>query len=206
MLYQVKRISDKSQIEQCEKFCINQYQWNSIQSPKAYGWMGYLEGQGLFVKMVCEETDPKRECTQPRDMVCEDSAMEAFIAFTEEGEILNRNSLYINYEINANSAMYGSYGKNRYEREFISEELYALSAPKAVMKEDHWYIEVLFPEILLNKVSDFEAVKSGKTFYCNFYKIAQHAPILHFGSYSPITTPHPDFHVQTDFAEAVIVK
>ena len=205
MLYQVKRISDKSQIEQCEKFFINQYMWDSIQEPKAYGWMGYLEGQGLFVKMVCEEIDPKREFTKPRDPVCEDSAMEAFVAFTTDGETINRNSIYANYEVNANGVMYAGVGRNRNEREFISEELYALSGPTAVIKENEWYMEVLFPEVLLNQMCDFEAVKDGKTFYCNFYKIAECEPILHFGSYSPMTSVKPDFHVQTDFAEAVIV-
>ena len=205
MLYQVKRISDKSQIEQCEKFCINKYYWGSIQEPTVYGYMGYLEGQGLFVKMVCEESNPRRVFTQPRDMVCKDSAMEAFLAFPKEGEILNRNTIYTNFEINANGAMYASYGKNRYELEFISEEMYALAAPTAVMEEDKWHIEVLFPESLLEKLCDVEAIKNGKTFYCNFYKVGEDASIYHFGSYSPMTSEHPDFHVQTDFTEAVIV-
>lgn len=53
--YHVKKIERKEQIEHCEKFFINQYMWNSKQSPLVYGWMGYVEGEGLFVKMVCEE-------------------------------------------------------------------------------------------------------------------------------------------------------
>ena len=69
MKYFVKQIHDKSQIEQCEPFAIHQYMWNSTREPKAYGWMGYLEGQGLFVKMVCEETNPKRVYQNPQDPV-----------------------------------------------------------------------------------------------------------------------------------------
>ena len=48
--YHVKKIERKEQIEHCEKFFINQYMWNSKQSPLVYGWMGYVEGEGLFVK------------------------------------------------------------------------------------------------------------------------------------------------------------
>ena len=37
--YHVKKIERKEQIEHCEKFFINQYMWNSKQSPLVYGWM-----------------------------------------------------------------------------------------------------------------------------------------------------------------------
>lgn len=206
MLYKVKTICDKSQIERCEKFFINQYMWDSIQEPKVYGWMGYLEGQGLFAKMVCEESNPKREFTQPKDPVCEDSAMEVFVGFAEEGKPVNNNSIYLNYEVNANGAMYAGTGHNRNNRQFISDEIYALSSPTAVINNDNWYMEVLIPEVLLKDMCDFEKIKVGETFYCNFYKIAECEPILHFGSYSPMTSEKPDFHVQTDFAQAIIVK
>ena len=206
MSYQVKTIQDKSQIEQCEKFVINKYYWNSIQEPTAYGFLGYLEGQGFFMRMYCEETNPRAVYTQPGDPVSQDSTMEAFIGFTEEGEVLNNNIMYVNFEINSNSAMLAGYGRNRYERDAISEELYALAAPTAVIEKEHWYSEVLIPECLLQQICDFESIKNGKTFYCNFFKVGEDKSIRHFGSFSPLSSNHPDFHVQIDFAEAVIVK
>ena len=113
MEYIVKKINQKSEIEQCEKFSINQYMWNSTQSPKMYGWMSYLDNKGLYVKMVCEEKDPKRVFKQHRDRVCEDSAAEVFLAFTEENEALTNDCMYINFELNANGALYAKYGKGR---------------------------------------------------------------------------------------------
>lgn len=205
MKYQIHKIENKTQIEGCEPFSIRQYMWNSKIEPKTYGWMGYIVDEGLFVKMICEEAQPKREHTNHREMVCEDSAMEIFLAFTEEEEILTNDSMYLNFEINANGAMYAKYGKGRKNRTFLTDEQYEMTGCKAVMEENRWMVEVLFPETFLKKVCDFEKIKEGKEFYCNFYKIAECEPILHFGSYSPIENETPNFHLPVFFAKAEII-
>lgn len=204
MGYHVHKINNRDQIESCELFHINQYMWNSKIEPKTYGWVGYLENEGLYVKMVCDEVDPKRECQNHKEMVCKDSAMEIFFAFTEIDEILTNGSMYLNFEINANGAMYAKYGKGRKNRQFISEEEYEMTECKATVEGKRWFLEVLFPEKFLNRVCDFERFKQGNIFYCNFYKIAEYDPILHFGSYSPIENETPNFHLPVFFAEAVI--
>lgn len=204
MKYLVKRISEKNQIETCEKFSIDHYMWNSTREPKVYGFMGYLEGEGLFVKMVCEETNPKRLYQNHRDPVYKDSAMEIFLAFPEEGEKLHNDCMYTNFEINSNGAMLANYGKGRKMRQSITDEQFALTGVKATIKEDKWYLEVLFPESYLKQICDFERVKRGAAFYCNFYKIAEDEEIVHFGSYSPIESETPNFHLPVCFAEAEI--
>lgn len=203
MLYQVKRIKEKNQIEQCEPFSINQYMWNSKQEPKAYGWMGYIEGEGLFVKMVCEETNPKREYKNHKDPVYKDSTMEVFLAFPE-GHLSN-DCMYTNFEINSNGAMLANYGEGRQGRQFITDAQYEQTGVKSTIEEDKWYLEVLFPESYLNQICNFHEIKEGKTFYCNFYKIAESEEIQHFGSYSPIESPTPNFHLPVCFAKAIIV-
>lgn len=205
MLYQVKKIQDKTQIEQCEQFKINQYMWNSKQEPKAYGWLGYIENEGLFAKMVCEEANPKRVYQNHKDPVYMDSAMEVFLAFTEEGEELTDHCMYTNFEINSNGAMLANYGKGRKDRYFITDEQYEMTGVKAIIEEGKWYFEVLFPESYLKEICDFEKVKEGKMFYCNFYKVGQSDEIEHFGSYSPIDSPTPNFHKPVCFAEAKII-
>lgn len=203
MQYQVKRIKDKNQIEQCEPFSINQYMWNSKQEPRVYGWMGYIEGEGLFVKMVCEETNPRREYKNHKDPVYIDSTMEIFLAFPE-GE-LNNDCMYTNFEINSNGAMLANYGKGRHGRQFITDAQYEQTGVKATIEADKWYLEVLFPESYLNEICNFNEIKTGKEFYCNFYKIAQAEEVLHFGSYSPIDSATPNFHLPVCFAKAIIV-
>lgn len=204
MLYHVKRINRKEEIETCEPFSINQYMWNSTREPKTYGFMGYLEGEGLFVKMVCEETDPKRVYQNHRDPVYKDSAMEVFLAFPEEGEVLSNDCMYTNFEINSNGAMLANYGKGRKGRQSITDEQFELTGVQSTIEEEKWYFEVLFPESYLKQICDFEKVKEGKSFYCNFYKIAESEEIVHFGSYSPIQSETPNFHMPVCFAEAMI--
>lgn len=205
MKYQVKKIRDKNQIEQCELFKINQYMWNSKKEPKTYGWMGYIDGEGLFVKMVCEETNPKREYKNHKEPVYKDSAMEIFLVFLEKGEALSNECMYTNFEINANGAMLANYGVGRKNRKFISDEQYKQTGVTATIYDDRWCLEVLFPEAYLKQICDFEFIKNGFSFYCNFYKIAESEEILHFGSYSPIESDVPNFHLPVCFAEAVIV-
>lgn len=202
--YRVKRMKEKSDIEQCEKFFINQYMWNSTQEPKAYGWLGYLENEGLFVKMVCEEKNPRRTYVHHNDPVYEDSAMEIFLCFPKEGEDLSNDCMYTNFEINSNGAMLANFGKGRKNRVSITEEQFVQTGVKAVIEEDKWYLEVLFPETYLKEICDFESVKNGSAFYCNFYKISESEETLHFGSFSPIISETPNFHLPVCFAQACI--
>ena len=201
MKYSVKRITGKEQIETCEKFMVDHYMWDSTREPKVYGWMGYLEGEGLFVKMVCEETNPRRVFKLHTDPVYQDSTMEAFLAFPE-GEI-NNDCMYTNFEINSNGAMLANFGRG-WNRQYISKEQYEMTGVHAQIEEDKWYWEVLFPESYLKEICDFESVKEGKAFYCNFYKICESPEDLHFGSYSPIESEKPNFHLPICFAQAVI--
>ena len=203
MEYQIRRICNKNHIEECERFAINQYMWNSKQEPKVYGWMGYIENQGIYVKMVCQEANPRREYKNHKDPVYIDSAMEIFLAFPE-GEI-HDNCMYTNFEINSNGAMLANFGEGRQGRQFITDTQYEETGVKSTIEEDKWYLEVLFPESYLNEICDFAEIKKGKAFYCNFYKISQAEEIMHFGSFSPIDTPTPNFHIPTRFAKAVIV-
>ena len=127
--------------------------------------------------------------------------MEAFLAFPE-GEISN-DCMYTNFEINSNGAMLANFGRG-WNRQYISKEQYEMTGVHAQIEEDKWYWEVLFPESYLNEICDFKSVKEGKAFYCNFYKICESPEDLHFGSYSPIESETPNFHMPICFAQAVI--
>lgn len=205
MAFQVKRICEKNQIESCEQFAINHYLWANTCKPKAYGWLGYLEGQGLYVKLVCEEKDPVRHYKNNRDRVCEESAMEFFLAFADEGQPVSNDGMYINFEMNANGALYSKVGRGRKNRQFISEELCQEIGCKAVVEEEKWSLEMLIPETFLKEVSDFERIKAGNPFYFNFYKISENKDIEHYGSYTMIDSETPNFHLPVCFKEAVIV-
>ncbi len=203
-MYHIKRIEGREQIEQCERFSLGHYMWDSRREPVVYGWLGYLEKEGIYVKMVCEEADPLCVYRDHGAPVYEDSAMEIFLAFPEEGQ--TDHCIYTNFEINANGAMRAQYGWDRWNRTFLTREQLAMTGVKAVVEQNRWYVEVLFPEAYLNEICSFEEIKKGGSFRCNFYKICEKEGFEHFGSYSLIESETPDFHLPVYFAEAVLVS
>ncbi len=206
MAFQVKTIENKNQIETCESFEITYfYPCDTGYEPKAYGWMGYLKEKGLFFKLVCEEKNPLRVYKNNRDRVCEESAMEIFLAFPEEGEALTVDCMYTNFELNANGAIYSKFGKGRNNRQFISEETCELMECTAQVDEDKWSLEFVVPEKYLEDICELDAIKAGRSFYFDFFKIAENKEIEHYGIYAPSKNEKPNFHYPNDYMEAVIV-
>ena len=204
MAYIVKRIQTQTDITTCNRFDITNFMWNSSREPKTYGYMGYIEGTGFFVKFFIEESNPKRMYTQNRDCVYKDSTVEVFLAFLKHEETLSNDCMYTNFEFNANGALLANYGEGRTGRQSITDEQFALANCKAEIFDDYWTAQVTIPESYLYQICDFDSFKNGKEFYCNFYKIAESEEILHFGSYSKIDSPSPNFHLPVCFAEAKI--
>jgi len=202
MCYQIKIIKSKAEITDCQPFDVSNYQWNSVVSPRTYGAMGYIPGQGMYLEMNCEESNPRRNCRNHRDMVCEDSAMEVFLAFADKGTAVTNDSLYLNFEVNANGAMYAKYGYGRQGRQFISEEIYQKSQVSAVTMEDRWRISLIIPEEFLREVCGWDYKKPEKDLYCNFYKIADCEEIRHYGSFHSIDSVKPNFHLPVCFKKA----
>lgn len=206
MKYSVKRIENENQIESCNRFEVDKYLWNSKQEPTVYGWMGYLENQGLFVKMVCEEKEPKCTYTKPNAPVCFDSSMEIFLAFPEENEEINNECMYTNFEINALGTMLANYGRGREKRKRITNEHYRQTKVRTPVEESRWYLEVLFPEDYLKTICNIKKLKNGSVFYCNFYKISEDEKLLHYGCFSPIKKDYPDFYLPIFFSKAYIER
>ena len=197
-------ILNKEEIESCQRFSMDHFMWTCLQKPEAYGWMGYLKDRGLFVKLVCKEKDPKRVYHNFMDMVCEDSAMEVFLAFPEKGEALTNDVMYLNFEVNSNGAMYAAYGKGRKGRKPMPEKYLQVVDCKADRQEDSWTLTYLIPESYLKEEAGVEKLDGETEFYCNFYKIAQTPEIEHYASWSPIDNPTPNFHLPVFFAKAQI--
>lgn len=204
MEYLIRTIDGKEKIGSCDDFSMNYYLWNSIIQPAACGKMGYIKDEGLYLTMTCEEKEPKRTVTQDCVNVSADSAMECFLAFTEPGEVLSNDSMHLNFEVNANGALYAKYGKGRKGRRFASEEIYREMGCKAEIVEDCWHISLLIPEHFITEVLGGRAWMQDM-FYCNFTKISESAEIEHYGSYADIGSETPNFHLPIYYAQARIV-
>lgn len=73
------------------------------------------------------------------------------MSFVEEGETLTNESMYINFEINSNGALFAKYGKGRKNRQFIAEDVVSETEIQADIKEDYWTVEFVIPESFLKK-------------------------------------------------------
>lgn len=198
--YKVHTITDLEQLEECEKFCIDQYQWVDGEKPEAYGRMGLLEGYGLVILMTAAESNPLRTFTKDNDPVYEDSAMEAFINLSADGT----GQSYLNFEMNANGAMLSQFGTSK-DREFITynKELKAICELK--LKENSWSVLLKIPMGLIVGFFGREPLKAGDSFTCNFYKVCQKPGFEHYGSFAPINSEKPNFHLPEFFQRAVII-
>lgn len=106
MAYHVNLIDSIEELEQCELFQINHFNWVEGYQPKAFGRMGLLHNLGLVVGMTAMEANPLTTYTKDNDPVYRDSALEAFFNFTPKRKI----PYYTNFEMNSNGAMLNEIG------------------------------------------------------------------------------------------------
>lgn len=197
----VKIIKNPDELNMTTPHEITHLLWGTRSIPRTYVYIGFVPGDGFYVRMVCEEKDPRRTYTEPQDPVYQDSAMEAFLLFSHDGEA---PGTYLNFEINANGALLAAYGPNRTYRSYFSPEEFRHFRPAAEVKEDHWSASVHIPLSILEHIYGPLDLKKGSTFYCNFYKISESQDIEHYAAYAPIISPVPSFHMPEYFAESVL--
>ena len=202
--YSIYMIGNLDELDTCPEFEVSNVQWNSTRSPRTTGRMGYIADEGIVVRMRCEETNPLTTKTKNMEMVCFDSAMEAFFAFTDDGSVPTMESLYFNFEINSNGALYAKTGYGRAGRAELLPAEMTLVDPKAWLEDDAWYMEITVPNQLLQRFLG-KTLSAGDTFYCNFYKVGQTPEIEHYMSYNYIESDKPNFHMPPYFAKARVI-
>jgi len=199
-------IKNRRELGQCPEFEVSNVQWNSTRSPRTTGRMGYISDEGIVVKMKCEEVNPLRTKTKNMEMVCFDSAMEAFFSFADDAKVPTMESLYFNFEVNANGALYAKSGYGRANRQELLPPEMALVNPTAYIEDDAWYMEITVPNLLLQRFLNKPTLAVGDIFYCNFYKVGQTPEIEHYMSYNYIESDQPNFHQPPYFAKATVVS
>ena len=204
-MYQIRTIRSRQEMDSCELFHINHYMWDSKKRPEVSGRMGYLPGEGFCVTMTCMEEDPLTTYTDYMDPVCNDSAMEVFLAFPEGGERLSNNVMYLNFEANSNGALYAAYGKGRKGRSRMPESYLPICDVRTEVGQESWSLSFLIPEAYLKKECGVKELDENTELYCNFYKISETPEIEHYGSFHLIENPTPNFHLPIYFERCCIV-
>lgn len=204
MKLEVAIIQTKEELTRLIPFKVEHALWGTKEFPETYGYIGFVPGDGFYLKMVCKESDPLRNYMDDNDPVYKDSAMEAFLMF-EPPAFRSPLTLYLSLEANANGALLAAYGEKRMYRTYFTGEEHKAFECRAQMEENEWSVEMRVPIWLLEKVYGSLYLEEGSYFTCNFYKISETAEIEHYASYSPILTSIPSFHLPEFFAEAEIV-
>lgn len=200
MVYEIRQIAGKAQIEQCHSFEISNFQWRSIYRPRAQGCVGYIENKGFLVWLACEEVHPKADCVRNFDPIYKDSALDAFFQFDLE------NNNYFSFEFNARGACIASYGHTRHLRiPFSPDHITDLNIRPKVTPYG-WQILFFIPESTIFFFQPRSRWKKTRHIYCNFYKTSEHPDIEHYGSFAPVDLPRPNFHQTGSFVKASIVN
>lgn len=157
-----------------------------------------LEGQGFLLRMLCREENPRVTVREADGPVFKDSCMEFFVNFAPE-----RSGIYLNMEFNAAPALLCRMGESRNDRQNIPE---ALPRPelRALKIKDGWGAELLVPFELIEGIYGPCEFKRGSVLRGNFYKCGDETRPPHYGMWSEVISPVPDFHRPEYFGELII--
>jgi hypothetical protein len=156
-------------------------------------------GREIFLKFKVTENHFMAVKVNSNDNVYEDSCVEFFVSPAADG-------IYYNLEFNAlGTCLMGSGtardNSTRVDPSIISKIRRLSSVTSgpvsSVEGEFTWDITIAIPADVFfrHHTVDF----AGKSFHANFYKCGDRLKVPHYLTWSPVTTPAPDFHRQEYF-------
>ncbi|MDR2071457.1 MAG: carbohydrate-binding family 9-like protein [Treponema sp.] len=155
----------------------------------------------FYVFMETAENDIRAAERGFSAKVCTDSCMELFLMPDPV-----HSPRYFNWEFNPAGAMYLGLGTNRYDREDIILDNYPkLFRLQTCMKTGGWTLEYRIPFGFLGRYFPAFEPRAGHFMRGNFYKCGDKTIHPHYGCWSPIELPKPDFHCSDFFGEIILV-
>jgi len=159
----------------------------------------------LHIRFRVEEKRVRVRYMKFQDPVYKDSCVEFFIdAFPELGRG------YINFETNAAGTLLAAFGPDRSHRKPLwPEDLAEFQAVSSIQGPvdgaygaEAWTLEYRLALALFHKLYGGEIV-AGHRAAANFYKCGDETEMPHYGAWSPVGTPAPDFHRPEFFGELI---
>jgi len=157
----------------------------------------------LYVMFRVGERRVRVRYTEFQDPVYKDSCVEFFVdAFP--GTRLG----YVNFETNAAGTLLAAFGPDRDHRKPLGpEDLAGFEACASVpgpLDGEHgaevWTLEYRVPLALFRRIYGQE-VRAGHAAAANFYKCGDETEVPHYGAWSRVEAPAPDFHRPECFGE-----
>ncbi|HYA48192.1 MAG TPA: carbohydrate-binding family 9-like protein, partial [Burkholderiales bacterium] len=175
---------------------VGHYLWSkNSYAPPVEARLCYNE-RFLFVRFLVEEGRVRARFTRFQDPVYKDSCVELFVdAFPDLGRG------YLNLEANALGTLLAAFGPDRHHRAPLTrDELRGFrAAPSLTSPVDgeiaagRWTLAYRVPLGLFRKLYGRDIVP-GQPAAANFYKCGDETEFPHYGVWSAVGTPTPDFH------------
>lgn len=179
---------------------IDCYQWECDKPyrPRACAKMVFVENEGVYALLMCEEENPRTVCKSTGEKVYQDSCLELFLSLGDAG--------YINIETNSDGVYLSEFGKSRAERALLSDITDKEPTIAPVRNGNMWGNEIFIPNALLSELyPDFSSVTIGE-YRGNFYKCGDLTETPHYGSFSPMRTLDLGFHDPEYFAYFIVKR
>lgn len=174
-----------------EPFCarefarIDRYPWGGEgYCPEARAYLAWTRDALLVLMCAREEKVYVRE-RNFGGPVCEDSCLEFFLNARP-----SRGGVYVNVEVNAGGVMHIGVGAAREGRRVLSKRPEGVEVSHSRHAGDWWAVSYALPFALLRALFGGEAEREMRG---NFYACEEIAR-PHFGCWSPVHAPRPDFH------------
>lgn len=189
------------------ELALTHHLWNCVVKPETKATLR-MDDKGLHVHFVVSESNPQitaKKQQEPMLMVCQDSAVELFLAFPDEEFDENfkpqlEHCLYLNIEINAAGICYAKHGHSRKGRTaFTLDEIRALNIQSSI-SDNEWTIDLTVPRDFIKGLAHYDAFSPNHVFALNLYKISETKEIEHYIAYNKVDVPAPNFHLPEYFA------
>ena len=162
----------------------------------------------LYVHFRVEEAEVRLRHRRFQDPVWKDSCVEMFIDPFPE-----KRRGYINIETNALGTVLAAFGKSRAGRlPFAAHQLREMEVAPSISRPvegphgaPFWTLAYRLP-LSVFKLCYGETVRPGRRGRANFFKCGDETAAPHYGAWSPVDVPEPDFHRPEFFGAVVFVK
>ena len=181
-----------------EPFCagvhapIDAYAWGGDYRPEARAYLAW-DDVGLRALLCAREAETSARVTAFNGDVWTDSCLEFFFRpFADDPR-------YVNIEVNAAGAALIGFGAGREDRRRLETCPPGMGFSASRHDGGWWAVAYTVPFALIERLYG-RIWTPGETFRGNFY-CCDETLHPHFGSWSPVCTPAPDFHRPECFGE-----
>jgi hypothetical protein len=162
----------------------------------------------LYVHFRVEEPEVRLRYRRFQDPVYKDSCVEMFIDPFPE-----KRRGYVNIETNALGTVLAAFGKGATGRlPFAAGQLREMEVQASISRPvdgphgaPFWTLAYRFP-LSVFKLCYSETIREGRRGRANFFKCGDETAVPHYGAWSPVDVPAPDFHRPEFFGTVVFEK